>query len=84
MKHNMSHYLGVIWTALESPDSFCTLAPNNSAEALNSGGRMQRVHLQTDMSKIPIILLLQKNNNSCFIPGKEGQHCSPSQDLPGP
>lgn len=59
MKHNMNHYLVVIWTVQESLDSSCTLEPNNSAEALNSARRMQHVNLQTDMPKIAIILLLQ-------------------------
>lgn len=59
MAHNMNYYLCVIWSVLESLDSSCTLQPNNSAEALNSDGRMQCVNLQSDMLKIPIILLLQ-------------------------
>lgn len=83
MRHSMNHYLGVIWTVQESLDSSCTLEPNNSAEDLNSAGRMQHVNLETDMPKIAIILLSQKNI-ICFIPGKEGQHWSLSQDLLGP
>lgn len=79
----MKHYLCVICSVLESLDSSCTLESNNWAEALNSGGRTQRVHLHTEIPQIPIILLLQSNNNSCFEPGIEEQHWSLSQDLPG-
>lgn len=43
-----THYHGLNWSVLKSLDSSCTLEPNNSVEALNSGKEGQHWPLFQD------------------------------------